>query len=30
MPAEEAVATLTYAGERDMVRRALSQVQRAK
>jgi 8-oxo-dGTP pyrophosphatase MutT (NUDIX family) len=28
--AEEAVATLTYAGERDMVRRALSQVQRAK
>jgi len=28
--AEEAVATLTYAGERDMVRRALSQAQRAK
>jgi 8-oxo-dGTP pyrophosphatase MutT (NUDIX family) len=30
VPAEEAVETLTYAGERDMVRRALSQVQRAK
>jgi 8-oxo-dGTP pyrophosphatase MutT (NUDIX family) len=30
VPAEEAVQTLTYAGERDMVRRALSQVQRAK
>ncbi|MBA3746572.1 MAG: NUDIX domain-containing protein [Solirubrobacterales bacterium] len=30
MPAAEAVETLTYAGERDMVRRALSQVQRAK
>ena len=30
VPAEEAVATLTYAGERDMVRRALSQVQRTK
>jgi 8-oxo-dGTP pyrophosphatase MutT (NUDIX family) len=30
VPAEEAVATLTYPGERDMVRRALSQVQRAK
>ncbi|HEV7804535.1 MAG TPA: NUDIX hydrolase [Solirubrobacteraceae bacterium] len=30
VPAEEAAATLTYAGERDMVRRALSQVQRAK
>jgi 8-oxo-dGTP pyrophosphatase MutT (NUDIX family) len=30
VPAEEAVKTLTYAGERDMVRRALSQVQRAK
>jgi 8-oxo-dGTP pyrophosphatase MutT (NUDIX family) len=30
MPATEAVKTLTYAGERDMVRRALSQVQRAK
>jgi 8-oxo-dGTP pyrophosphatase MutT (NUDIX family) len=30
MPATEAVKTLTYAGERDMVRRALSQVQRAE
>jgi 8-oxo-dGTP pyrophosphatase MutT (NUDIX family) len=30
VPATEAVRTLTYAGERDMVRRALSQVQRAK
>ncbi len=30
VPAEEAAETLTYAGERDMVRRALSQVQRAK
>ena len=30
MPAAEAANTLTYAGERDMVRRALSQVQRAK
>jgi 8-oxo-dGTP pyrophosphatase MutT (NUDIX family) len=30
VPATEAVETLTYAGERDMVRRALSQVQRAK
>ena len=30
VPAAEAVKTLTYAGERDMVRRALSQVQRAK
>jgi 8-oxo-dGTP pyrophosphatase MutT (NUDIX family) len=30
VPAAEAVETLTYAGERDMVRRALSQVQRAK
>jgi 8-oxo-dGTP pyrophosphatase MutT (NUDIX family) len=28
--ATEALETLTYAGERDMVRRALSQVQRAK
>jgi 8-oxo-dGTP pyrophosphatase MutT (NUDIX family) len=30
VPAEEAVETLTYPGERDMVRRALSRVQRAK
>jgi 8-oxo-dGTP pyrophosphatase MutT (NUDIX family) len=30
IPATEALETLTYAGERDMVRRALSQVQRAK
>jgi 8-oxo-dGTP pyrophosphatase MutT (NUDIX family) len=30
VPATEALETLTYAGERDMVRRALSQVQRAK
>jgi len=30
VPAAEAVKTLTYAGERDMVRRALSHVQRAK
>jgi 8-oxo-dGTP pyrophosphatase MutT (NUDIX family) len=30
VPALEAAETLTYAGERDMVRRALSQVQRAK
>ena len=30
VPATEAAETLTYAGERDMVRRALSQVQRAK
>lgn len=30
MPATEAVKTLTYAGERDMVRRALSQVQRGE
>ena len=30
VPAAEAATTLTYAGERDMVRRALSQVQRAK
>ena len=30
VPAAEAAETLTYAGERDMVRRALSQVQRAK
>jgi len=30
MPATEAVETLTYAGERDMVRRALSQVEQAK
>ncbi len=30
IPAAEALETLTYAGERDMVRRALSQVQRAK
>jgi 8-oxo-dGTP pyrophosphatase MutT (NUDIX family) len=30
IPAAEAAETLTYAGERDMVRRALSQVQRAK
>ncbi|MEJ7797231.1 MAG: NUDIX domain-containing protein [Solirubrobacteraceae bacterium] len=30
LPAAEAVKTLSYAGERDMVRRALSQVQRAK
>ncbi len=30
VPAQEAVETLTYPGERDMVRRALSQVQRAK
>ena len=30
VPAAEALETLTYAGERDMVRRALSQVQRAK
>ncbi len=30
VPAAEAARTLTYAGERDMVRRALSQVQRAK
>ena len=30
MPAAEAVETLTYAGERDMVRRALSQAQRSK
>jgi 8-oxo-dGTP pyrophosphatase MutT (NUDIX family) len=30
VPAAVAVETLTYAGERDMVRRALSQVQRAK
>jgi 8-oxo-dGTP pyrophosphatase MutT (NUDIX family) len=30
VPAEEAAETLTYAGERDMVRRALSQAQRAK
>jgi len=30
VPAEEAAETLTYAGERDMVRRALSQVQRDK
>ena len=30
VPATEAVETLTYAGERDMVRRALSQGQRAK
>jgi 8-oxo-dGTP pyrophosphatase MutT (NUDIX family) len=30
MPAAEAAKKLTYAGERDMVRRALSQAQRAK
>jgi 8-oxo-dGTP pyrophosphatase MutT (NUDIX family) len=30
MPAEDAVKALTYAGERDMVRRALSHLQRAK
>lgn len=30
VPASEAAETLTYAGERDMVRRALSQVQRAR
>ena len=30
VPAEEAAEMLTYAGERDMVRRALSQVQRDK
>ncbi|MDX6720070.1 MAG: hypothetical protein QOJ63_2324 [Solirubrobacteraceae bacterium] len=30
VPAAEAAETLTYAGERDMVRRALTQVQRAK
>jgi 8-oxo-dGTP pyrophosphatase MutT (NUDIX family) len=30
VPATEALETLTYAGERDMVRRALSQVQRAE
>jgi len=30
VPAAEALETLTYAGERDMVRRALSQAQRAK
>ena len=30
VPAAEAAETLTYAGERDMVRRALLQVQRAK
>jgi 8-oxo-dGTP pyrophosphatase MutT (NUDIX family) len=30
IPATDAVEQLTYAGERDMVRRALSQVQRAK
>lgn len=30
IPASEAAEKLTYAGERDMVRRALSQVQRAK
>jgi 8-oxo-dGTP pyrophosphatase MutT (NUDIX family) len=30
VPATEAAETLTYAGERDMVRRALSQAQRAK
>ncbi len=30
VPAAEAVETLTYAGERDMVRRALSQAQRYK
>jgi 8-oxo-dGTP pyrophosphatase MutT (NUDIX family) len=30
MPAAEAADKLTYAGERDMVRRALSQVDRAK
>jgi len=30
VPAAEAVETLTYAGERDMVRRALSQAQRDK
>src|SRR3954453_23148098 len=30
MPATEAAKKLTYAGERDMVRRALSQAQRAK
>ena len=30
IPAEEAAEKLTYAGERDMVRRALSQAQRAK
>ncbi len=30
IPATEALETLTYAGERDMVRRALSQVQRSK
>jgi 8-oxo-dGTP pyrophosphatase MutT (NUDIX family) len=30
IPATEAVKKLTYAGERDMVRRALSQAQRAK
>ena len=30
IPAAEAAEKLTYAGERDMVRRALSQVQRAK
>lgn len=30
MPATEAAETLTYAGERDMVRRALSQVEQAK
>jgi 8-oxo-dGTP pyrophosphatase MutT (NUDIX family) len=30
VPAAEAAETLTYAGERDMVRRALSQVQRDK
>jgi 8-oxo-dGTP pyrophosphatase MutT (NUDIX family) len=30
VPAAQAAETLTYAGERDMVRRALSRVQRAK
>ena len=30
VPATEALEMLTYAGERDMVRRALSQVQRAE
>lgn len=30
VPAAEAAETLTYAGERDMVRRALSQAKRAK
>ena len=30
VPATEALETLTYAGERDMVRRALSQVQRGQ